>query len=228
MIKNIFFWGAKYKAGIVHNLIKNNKIKEDTKNLFVKYLFDPGLNEAKFKSRARFSNKKENLEEFFKNSHYFVTCIGNELGMARYFISKELERKKLKPLNIISKSAYVDNEKLLGKGIQLFPNSVVQTNAKLGDYCILNTGAILEHDCIAGNGVHIMPGAVIGGNAVIGDYVSIGLNATVMPKVRIGEGAYIGAGAVVMDDVKKNEIVIGNPAKFLKHTKHTVDLKFFK
>ena len=228
MIKNIFFWGAKYKAGIVHNLIKNNKIKEDTKNLFVKYLFDPGLNEAKFKSRARFSNKKENLEEFFKNSHYFVTCIGNELGMARYFISKELERKKLKPLNIISKSAYVDNEKLLGKGIQLFPNSVVQTNAKLGDYCILNTGAILEHDCIAGNGVHIMPGAVIGGNAVIGDYVSIGLNATVMPKVRIGEGAYIGAGAVVMADVKKNEIVIGNPAKFLKHTKHTVDLKFFK
>ena len=228
MIKNIFFWGVKYKAGIVHNLIKNNKIKEDTKNLFVKYLFDPGLNEAKFKSRARFSNKKENLEEFFKNSHYFVTCIGNELGMARYFISKELERKKLKPLNIISKSAYVDNEKLLGKGIQLFPNSVVQTNAKLGDYCILNTGAILEHDCIAGNGVHIMPGAVIGGNAVIGDYVSIGLNATVMPKVRIGEGAYIGAGAVVMDDVKKNEIVIGNPAKFLKHTKHTVDLKFFK
>tara|TARA_B100000795_G_scaffold247480_1_gene213729 strand:+ start:144 stop:830 length:687 start_codon:yes stop_codon:yes gene_type:complete len=228
MIKNIFFWGAKYKAGIVHDLIKNNKIKEDTKNLIVKYLFDPGLEEAKFESKARFSNKKENLEEFFKNSHYFVTCIGNELGMARYFISKELENKRIKPLNIISKSAYVDNEKLLGKGIQLFPNSVVHTNAKLGDYSILNTGAILEHDCIAGNGVHIMPGAVIGGNAEIGDYASIGLNATVMPKVRIGEGAYIGAGAVVMDDVKKNEVVIGNPAKFLKNIKHTVDLKFFR
>ena len=208
--------------------IKNNKIKEDTKNLFVKYLFDPGLDEAKFKSKAKFSNKKENLDKFLKNSHYFVTCIGNELGMARYFISKELECKKIKPLNIISKSAYVDNEKLLGKGIQLFPNSVVQTNAKLGDYSILNTGAILEHDCITGNGVHIMPGAVIGGNAVIGDYVSIGLNATVMPKVHIGEGAYIGAGAVVMDDVKKNEVVVGNPAKFLKYIKQTVDLKFFK
>jgi len=228
MIKNIFFWGAKYKAGIIYDLIKNNKIKQDTKNLFVKYLFDPGLDEAKFKSKAKFSNKKENLEDFFKNSHYFVTCIGNELGMARYFISKELESKKIKPLNIISKSAYVDNEKLLGKGIQLFPNSVVQTNAKLGDYSILNTGAILEHDCITGNGVHIMPGAVIGGNAVIGNYVSIGLNATVMPKVHIGEGAYIGAGAVVMDDVKKNEVVVGNPAKFLKHIKHKVDLNFFK
>ena len=122
----------------------------------------------------------------------------------------------------------MDNEKLLGKGIQLFPNSVVQTNAKLGDYSILNTGSILEHDCIVGNGVHIMPGAVIGGNAVIGDYVSIGLNATVMPKVQIEEGAYIGAGAVVMNDVKKNEVVVGNPAKYLKKIEHKVNLDIFK
>ena len=228
MIKNIFFWGAKYKAGIIHDLIKNNKIKEDTKNLFVKYLFDPGLDKAKFKSKAKFSNKKSNLEEFFKNSHYFVTCIGNELGMARYFISKELENKNIKPLNIISKNAYVDNKKLLGRGVQLFPNSVVHTNARIGDYSILNTGSILEHDCIVGNGVHIMPGAVIGGNAVIGDYVSIGLNATVMPKVQIGEGAYIGAGAVVMNDVKKNEVVAGNPAKYLKKIEHMVNLDIFK
>ena len=228
MLKNIFFWGAKYKAGIIYDLITNNKIKEDTRNLFVKYLFDPGLDESKFKSNAEFSNKKENLEEFLKNSDYFVTCIGNDFGMARYFISKELENKKIKPLNIISKSTYVDNEKLLGKGIQLFPNSVVQTNAKLGDYSILNTGVILEHDSIVGNGVHIMPGAVIGGNSVIGDYASIGLNATVMPNVQIGEGAYIGAGAVVMNDVKKNEVVVGNPAKYLKKIEHKVNLDIFK
>ena len=228
MLKNIFFWGAKYKAGIIYDLITNNKIKKDTRNLFVKYLFDPGLDESKFKSKAEFSNKKENLEEFYKNSHYFVVCIGNELGMARYYISKELERKKISPLNIISKSAYVDNEKLLGKGVQLFPNSVMQTNAKIGDYSILNTGAILEHDCLAGNGVHIMPGAVVGGNAIIGDYVSIGLNATIMPNVQIHDGAFIGAGAVVMDDVKKNEAVVGNPAKYLKKIEHKVNLDIFK
>ena len=51
---------------------------------------------------------------------------------------------------------------MLGKGIQLFPNSVVQTGAKVGDYSILNTGSILEHHCEVGNGVHIMPGATIG------------------------------------------------------------------
>jgi len=162
------------------------------------------------------------------DAYYCVPWIGYQLGMNRYFISKVLENKNIKPLNIISKNAYVDNKKLLGRGVQLFPNSVVQTNAKLGDYSILNTGSILEHDCIVGNGVHIMPGAVIGGNAVIGDYVSIGLNATVMPKVQIEEGAYIGAGAVVMNDVKKNEVVVGNPAKYLKKIEHKVNLDIFK
>ena len=122
----------------------------------------------------------------------------------------------------------MNNEKLLGKGVQIFPNAVVQNNAKVGDYSILNTGAILEHDCICGNGVHIMPGAVIGGNSVIDDYVSIGLNATVLPKVKIGEGAIVGAGSVVTKDVKKNEVVVGSPAKLTKYVKHAVDLKFFK
>ena len=46
MIKNVFFWGAKYKAGIIYDLIINDKITENTKNLSVKYLFDPNLEDA--------------------------------------------------------------------------------------------------------------------------------------------------------------------------------------
>ena len=228
MKKNIIFWGGKFKAGIIHNLIKNDKIMAKTSLLTVKYVFDPNLVEAQFESSAEFSNKKIDLESFFKNSSYFVVCIGNELGMARYFISKELEKKNIIPLDIISKNSYFDNIKLLGKGIQLFPNSVVQTGSKIGDYSILNTGAILEHHCEVGNGVHIMPGAVIGGNANISNFVTIGMNATVMPKINIAEGAYIGAGAVVTKDVKKNEVVAGNPAKFLKKINHKFNLDFFK
>ena len=49
-----------------------------------------------------------------------------------------------------------------------------------------------------------------------------------MESVTIEEGAYIGAGAVVTKDVKKNEVVIGNPAKFLKKIEHKFDLEFFK
>jgi len=73
-----------------------------------------------------------------------------------------------------------------------------------------------------------MPGCVIGGNAIIKDYVTIGMNATILPGVVVEQGSYIGAGAVVTKNVEKNNVVTGNPARFLKKAKHNFDLKFFK
>ena len=96
MINNVFFWGAKFKAGIIFNLIKNNKILTDTSLLDLQYIFDPNLDKPQFSSDAKFSNNKNDLEKFFKDSNYFVVCIGSEFGLARYCIAKELEKKKKK------------------------------------------------------------------------------------------------------------------------------------
>ena len=76
--------------------------------------------------------------------------------------------------------------------------------------------------------MHIMSGACIAGRVKIGDYVTIGTNATIFPDLEISEGAFIGAGSVVRKNVKKNQMVVGNPAKFLKKNKHSYDLSFFK
>jgi acetyltransferase-like isoleucine patch superfamily enzyme len=92
----------------------------------------------------------------------------------------------------------------------------------------LNTSSTIDHECEIGNGVHIMGGVSIAGRVKIGDYVTIGTNATIFPDLEISEGAFIGAGAVVRKNVKKNEIVVGNPSKFLKRNKHFYDLSFFK
>ena len=62
----------------------------------------------------------------------------------------------------------------------------------------------------------------------IKDFVTVGLNATVLPGIVIEQGAYIGAGAVVTKNVIKNNIVAGNPAKFLKKIKQNFDLNIFK
>ena len=96
MKKNIFFWGAKFKAGIIYNFIKNRKLIGLNKNLKIKYLFDPGLSRPQFDSRAKFSNKGSDLKNFLKDSHYFITCIGNQYGKARLIISSKLEKKKIK------------------------------------------------------------------------------------------------------------------------------------
>ena len=106
---------AKEKSIEIFDLIEKNKILENTKNFKIKYLFDPNLKKPQFSSKGIFSNKKKYLINFIKNSNYFVTCIGSEYGKARYLISKELEKKKLKPLEIVSKYSYISNQKLIGK-----------------------------------------------------------------------------------------------------------------
>ncbi len=225
MKKNIFFWGAKYKAGIIYNFINKNELIGINSKFKVSYLFDPGLKTSQFKSTAIFSNKQRDLKKFIHNSEYFLTCIGNDFGKARYLISKKLE-KKLKPLKIISKNSLVFNKKKIGKGVQIFPGAILNENSSLGDYSIINTASIIEHDCQIGSGVHIMPGAALGGNVVVKDFVTVGMNATVLPNIIIEEGAYIGAGSVVTKNVKKNEVVYGNPSKFVRKMKHKIKIKF--
>jgi UDP-2-acetamido-3-amino-2,3-dideoxy-glucuronate N-acetyltransferase len=45
---------------------------------------------------------------------------------------------------------------------------------------------------------------------------SIGSNATILCGITIGENSLIGAGSVVVNDVPKNSIVVGNPARVIK------------
>ena len=43
----------------------------------------------------------------------------------------------------------------------------------------------------------------------------VGANVTILPGVTIGEDSLVGAGAVVPKDVKKGEVVAGNPAQHI-------------
>ena len=73
-----------------------------------------------------------------------------------------------------------------------------------------------------------MGGASLAGRIKVNDYVTIGTNATIIPDLEIREGSYVGAGTVVTKNVNKNEIVVGNPSKFLKENSHFYNLNFFK
>jgi len=63
------------------------------------------------------------------------------------------------------------------------------------------------------------------GDVLIGNDVWIGTRAMILSGVRIGDGAVIGAGAVVTRDVPPYGIVVGNPAKLVRHRfpMHDVD-----
>jgi len=52
---------------------------------------------------------------------------------------------------------------------------------------------------------------------IIGNDVWIGTRAIIMPGVKIGNGVIVGAGAVVTKDVPDYAIVVGSPARVIRH-----------
>jgi len=225
--KKILLWGGGLRSYKLYNFFKNNK-SLDNKNLRVKYIFDPTKNKLTFTHNCIFSNKKIDLKKFIKNSNFFLVAIGSNYGMARCLISNELIKNNLKPLNYIHKNSFIDKTSKLGIGVQIEPGAIIQGKCEINDFSIINTNTTIDHGTTIGKGCHIMSGAVITGGVKVSNYATIGANATVLPYLTIGSGAYIGAGSVVTHDVKKNEIVVGNPAKKIKNHKHIYDLSPFK
>jgi len=52
---------------------------------------------------------------------------------------------------------------------------------------------------------------------IIEDNVRIFVNSVILPGVKIGKNSIVGAGSVVMKDVPPNVVVMGNPARVVKH-----------
>ena len=217
MSKNkILLYGSKSTAFIIYEMLKELK-----KN--PKYIFDPMSNKPNFNHNLIFSNKIYDFKKFISNSKYFSVCIAREDGYARYKISKNLEKLKLKPINIISKLCKLNKNSTYGRGLISMANSYVNRGGRIGDYCILNTGATVDHECIIG----IMEGCYLAGRVKIGDFTSIGATATILPDINIGKNVIVGAGAVVTKNVKSNMVVVGNPARYLRNNFPKFNSKIF-
>lgn len=57
------------------------------------------------------------------------------------------------------------------------------------------------------------------GCPTIGDNVRVGVGANIIGDVHIGNNVNIGAGATVVKDVPDNTTVVGQPARYIPHTK---------
>ena len=200
---------------------------EKQNNNHISIIVDPFLEKPTFKTEIPFLNNKTSFKNILNNVNSFIVAIGGNLGMARTLISEELLKLKLKPLSIISPSAYISRKTKLGKGIQIMPNAVINCHSKIGNFSIVNSSATVDHECNIGKGVHIMGGASLAGRIKVNDFVTVGTNATIIPDTKLDKGSYVGAGSVVLNNIKKDEVVVGNPSRFLKKNTHFYDLDFF-
>jgi sugar O-acyltransferase (sialic acid O-acetyltransferase NeuD family) len=145
-----------------------------------------------------------------KKTTYFLNGVGVSIGLdSRHQLFESFRQAGFQPLNIISKSAHVDQETSLGDGCQIFPGAIIMVGSSIGKNAIVNTGAVVEHDVEVGDGSFIAPGAIILGGCKVGKHVLVGSGAIINPGVSIGDSAVIGSGSLVLSDVPCGSKVIG-------------------
>ena len=112
--------------------------------------------------------------------------------------------------------SHISPRAVLGEGTVVMGGVVINSDAQVGNHCIINTNASVDHDCLLGSFVHISPNAALCGNVTIGEGCHIGAGTVILPGVRIGKWCNIGAGAVVIRDVPDYSTAVGNPSKIIK------------
>jgi len=144
---------------------------------------------------------------------------GGVLAIGDNFIRKELffKIKEIQPdfkyINAIHPQAVIGAKVILGKGIVIMPGVIVNTQSKIGNFCILNTKSTLDHECKMQNFSSLGPGTNVGGNVGIGECTAISLGAKVIENIAIGKHTVIGAGSLVIRDVGDFKVAFGIPAK---------------
>ena len=147
---------------------------------------------------------------------------------------------------IIRAGTIIYSEVTIGDNCQTGHNALIREKTEIKNNTVIGTNSIIDGNVSIGNNVSIQTGAyiplfsTIGNNVFLGPYskltndkymmrkrfdligptiednVSLGANSVIFPGVKVRNGTIVGAGAIVTKDTKEREIIIGNPAKFLK------------
>lgn len=115
------------------------------------------------------------------------------------------------PKSVIGKNVKI------GQGTVIMAGAIVNSDAKIEDFCIINTKASLGHDGYLGKYASLAPNVTIGGNVAIGAFTAISLSASVIQNIHIGKHSIIGACALINRKVGDYKMVYGVPGKVIKH-----------
>lgn len=157
---------------------------------------------------------EEILKEFDKDSVEFIIATGEPV--ARKSIYNKLKDFSLNCISIIDQNFKLSSSSSIEEGTIVHTGAVITCNVHVGKGCFINKGVVIGHDVTLGDFCVISPNATISGDVEIGENCYIGSGAVIRNGVTIGRDSIIGMGAVVLEDVKPESVMVGNPAKLLR------------
>lgn len=114
--------------------------------------------------------------------------------------------------NFIHPLAYVAGSAKIGYGNILLANTVINSNAVMGNFNTFNSSCLVGHDTIIGSNNFSAAHTCIGSGLTIGNYNFFGINCTLKNKLTIGDNVLVGQASNVLKNLDDNTICFGNPA----------------
>ncbi len=158
------------------------------------------------------------------NKYDKEVCFVNGIGSPSNFLKKEEIIKGTEiPIErfetIIHPTASVSNTSKIGKGVVIFQNVTITSNVSIGNHVIILPNTVISHDDIIGDYTCITGGVCISGNVKIGKLCYLGTNSTIKGSLNVGNFCLVGMGSVILKDIPENSVFVGNPGKFLRHSR---------
>ena len=154
------------------------------------------------------------ISEFDPSEYMMMVAVADSRD--RYDIVQKLP-KETKYFTYIHPTALIMSDKvMIGEGTFIGAYSILTTDIKIGNHCILNRGNHIGHDTIIGDYFSAMPGAIVSGNVRIHDCVYMGTNSSIREKINICDNVTLGLNSGVVKHITEPGVYGGTPAKKIK------------
>ena len=119
-------------------------------------------------------------------------------------------------ISAVHPSALIAKNVKIGEGSVLMPGVIVNSNARIGNFCILNTASSLDHDGKMEEYSSLAPKVCTGSHFLLGKYSAVCIGVNVVECVRIGEHTVVGAGSLVTRALPDRVVAYGSPARIIR------------
>ena len=121
--------------------------------------------------------------------------------------------------NTIGDNVSIGTLSVIEHHVEIADNVRIHTQVFIPEFSVLEEGCWIGPNVVFTNAKYpVSPGVK---HQLIGPTIrrgaKIGANTTLLPGVEIGAHALVGAGSVVVHDVPAGAVVVGNPARVIRH-----------
>lgn len=144
----------------------------------------------------------------------FVNCLGSSSNYwRRGRVVESLGIAAERFATVVHPSAVIARHASLAAGTIVYPFAFIGSGTRIGRQVLVMSHASINHDVNIGAYAIVASGAVILGKVTLGVHSYIGAGASIRQGLSVGDGSLIGMGSVVVDDVGRNAIAMGVPAR---------------